>query len=310
MIKKFKLCLLSLILSLHFSLPSVAMEDDQEIVNRITKRINNSKEKIKKHETKIKDFDLFLQKIHINPNNIISGDDKKPNFPYVETPPPSTTWEMWEQLNNYEKEPIRRMHICGKHLPKPKIPVQEGKGYKSISSILLEENMSLRSGESIPPNLKENEVVYYTLIDQQIKNCSTCKDGVEKWKQLDESEKKPLRRFHEDGKHGKPITTMHGRTCTPYDSSTNQHIYRFTTNPGHGWKGKNDIPPTRDPEEIDYYLKLDSQMLGCPLCKDSMEELLSNTTNILTSLVENDEQVNINNLPIEEVGDLLKNLDL
>lgn len=64
MLKKIRLCLLFSIISLHFSFPSLAMNNDhdQEVRSRITR-------KIAKYELKIRDLTRFLEALQINEGN-------------------------------------------------------------------------------------------------------------------------------------------------------------------------------------------------------------------------------------------------
>ncbi|MBY0293118.1 MAG: hypothetical protein K2W92_07525 [Alphaproteobacteria bacterium] len=85
MIKKFRLCLLISVLSLHSSPPSFAMDDDKEIVNRIKQRISISKDKIEKKIIKIRDLEILLQKLEVSPQQLNTlPRTVNPNNPKIE----------------------------------------------------------------------------------------------------------------------------------------------------------------------------------------------------------------------------------
>jgi len=84
MLKNIRLCLLISIISLHLSLPSLAMnnDQDQEVRNRITK-------KIAKYEIKINDLRRLLENFHINETPIPTTPPREVDIdPLVPTTPP------------------------------------------------------------------------------------------------------------------------------------------------------------------------------------------------------------------------------
>lgn len=116
MIKKIRLCLLISIISFYSSLPSLAMDQDQEIRNRITR-------KIAKYEIKINDLRRLLENFQINPSPPTAPlPVPQKNIPnqianqQEPITPPNTHQQIPRQINSQEiTDDQIRLYIRGMH---------------------------------------------------------------------------------------------------------------------------------------------------------------------------------------------------